>query len=350
MLPQHQREFWIFFFLSRTLAKWYSQPGAYLALPWCGLLQIWWNCAHGTVCVLVHAHSADQLLHLANNTLHFAPRALCTVHCAAHPLRIVHSARCTIRHACAPAVWVSRGVRFSGRAAAQRLLTSKAALEADECDAEAARAARAEALALLGDDAPPPDVCAAVQKLDATLALAAVVEEATQSPDVVLWRVALPEWEDASEQARSVGCARDTALCARVDEAVADAKAAVALEDRLDAVRGAVPQESTTAVEPEQLQALDDVLTAATAARPAVTAALATSLAQATAVRERWAAVQLLRESGVVLPSAGSPAAGAPEGGLPCRPRRCSVLCACVVSCIEGRQGRGKRARAGRKR
>ena len=32
------------------------------------------------------------------------------------------------------------------------------------------------------------------------------------------------------------------------------------------------------------------------------------------------------------------------------RPQRCSVLCACVVSCIEGRQGRGKRARAGRKR
>ena len=32
------------------------------------------------------------------------------------------------------------------------------------------------------------------------------------------------------------------------------------------------------------------------------------------------------------------------------RPQRCSVLCACVVSCIEGRQGQGKRARAGRKR
>ena len=32
------------------------------------------------------------------------------------------------------------------------------------------------------------------------------------------------------------------------------------------------------------------------------------------------------------------------------RPQRCSVLCACVVSCIEGRQGRGKRARARRKR
>ena len=32
------------------------------------------------------------------------------------------------------------------------------------------------------------------------------------------------------------------------------------------------------------------------------------------------------------------------------RPQRCSVLCACVGSCIEGRQGRGKRARAGRKR
>ena len=32
------------------------------------------------------------------------------------------------------------------------------------------------------------------------------------------------------------------------------------------------------------------------------------------------------------------------------RPQRCSVLCACVVSCIEGRQGRVKRARAGRKR
>ena len=32
------------------------------------------------------------------------------------------------------------------------------------------------------------------------------------------------------------------------------------------------------------------------------------------------------------------------------RPQRCTVLCACVVSCIEGRQGRGKRARAGRKR
>ena len=31
-------------------------------------------------------------------------------------------------------------------------------------------------------------------------------------------------------------------------------------------------------------------------------------------------------------------------------PQRCSVLCACVVSYIEGRQGRGKRARAGRKR
>ena len=32
------------------------------------------------------------------------------------------------------------------------------------------------------------------------------------------------------------------------------------------------------------------------------------------------------------------------------RPQRCSMLCACVVSCIEGRRGRGKRARAGRKR
>ena len=32
------------------------------------------------------------------------------------------------------------------------------------------------------------------------------------------------------------------------------------------------------------------------------------------------------------------------------RPQRCGVLCACVVTCIEGRQGRGKRARAGRKR
>ena len=32
------------------------------------------------------------------------------------------------------------------------------------------------------------------------------------------------------------------------------------------------------------------------------------------------------------------------------RPQRCSVPCACVVSSIEGRQGRGKRARAGRKR
>ena len=32
------------------------------------------------------------------------------------------------------------------------------------------------------------------------------------------------------------------------------------------------------------------------------------------------------------------------------RPQRCSVLRACVVSCIEGRQGRGKRARAGRER
>ena len=32
------------------------------------------------------------------------------------------------------------------------------------------------------------------------------------------------------------------------------------------------------------------------------------------------------------------------------RPQRCSVLCACVVSCNEGRQGRGKGARAGRKR
>ena len=31
-------------------------------------------------------------------------------------------------------------------------------------------------------------------------------------------------------------------------------------------------------------------------------------------------------------------------------PQRCSVLYACVVSCIEGRQGRGKRARAGQKR
>ena len=32
------------------------------------------------------------------------------------------------------------------------------------------------------------------------------------------------------------------------------------------------------------------------------------------------------------------------------RPQRCSVLCACVVSCNEGRQGRGKGARAGRTR
>ena len=32
------------------------------------------------------------------------------------------------------------------------------------------------------------------------------------------------------------------------------------------------------------------------------------------------------------------------------RPQRCSVLCACVVSCIEGRQGGEKRARAGRKK
>ena len=32
------------------------------------------------------------------------------------------------------------------------------------------------------------------------------------------------------------------------------------------------------------------------------------------------------------------------------RPQRGSVLCACVVSCNEGRQGRGKGARAGRKR
>ena len=32
------------------------------------------------------------------------------------------------------------------------------------------------------------------------------------------------------------------------------------------------------------------------------------------------------------------------------RPQRCSVLCACVVSCIEGGQGRGKRARAVPKR
>ena len=32
------------------------------------------------------------------------------------------------------------------------------------------------------------------------------------------------------------------------------------------------------------------------------------------------------------------------------RPQGCSVLCACEVSCIEGRQGRGKRARTGRKR
>ena len=31
-------------------------------------------------------------------------------------------------------------------------------------------------------------------------------------------------------------------------------------------------------------------------------------------------------------------------------PQRCTVLCACVVSCIESRQGRGKEARAGRKR
>ena len=32
------------------------------------------------------------------------------------------------------------------------------------------------------------------------------------------------------------------------------------------------------------------------------------------------------------------------------RPQRCSVLCACVVSGIQGRQGLGKRARAGQKR
>ena len=32
------------------------------------------------------------------------------------------------------------------------------------------------------------------------------------------------------------------------------------------------------------------------------------------------------------------------------RPQRCNVLCACVVSCIEDRQRRGKRARAGQKR
>ena len=127
-----------------------------------------------------------------------------------------------------------------------------------------------------------PEVSAALRRFDAAVALSMVVKQAADSGDVVAWREALPRWESVQQEARDAGCSEGCALSALVAEAVAGAREAVGLEDRLVAAVRAVPPEATGIATAEQLQGLRRALAAAEAAPAPVAAALASRVATAT--------------------------------------------------------------------
>ena len=175
-----------------------------------------------------------------------------------------------------------------GPEAARRLRAAAEALERGDAQADAALATRASVLAG-GDTPPPPAVVAALQRLDAAVALAAAVEEAAELGDAAASRAVLLRLERARQEARAAGCSDSTALWTSAADAGARAAAAADIEDRLVAALRAVPSESTSAVTAVQLQALREVLAdAASVPRSAQVEA-----AEATAAR--WAAVVEVR-------------------------------------------------------
>ena len=193
--------------------------------------------------------------------------------------------------------WVLAAYEALRQTATQQLLSAAAALEEGACDAEACRAARAEALQLLGDEPPSPDVSAAQRRVDAALGLTATVRAAVETPDVAAWRSALPEWEAVLAEAQAVGCPGSCVLRGLAEEAIANAVMAVDLDDRVSAVLA-------HAASAEDVGALRDVLAAAEAAPPPVGAALSVPMAAAAAAVEAAAqevAQEAERESAGVM-------------------------------------------------